>query len=144
MNIVRIIIVTAILVLLAYKTNYKVNGVVVYKGDKVSSNVIYNSNQKSIIVQHYFNIKVSSIGTKSIIYKASLIGVPKDYKPDGSWVSYASADVLESLRKASIPDIGDSVVVSTTLIEQIGYVLCFLLALIITICLDTFLIRTKP
>lgn len=144
MNIVRIIIVTLILVLLAYNTKYKVNGEVIYKGDKVSPNVMYNANQKSIIVQHYFNIKVSSIGTKSIIYKASLIGVPKDYKPDGSWVSYARADVLESLRKASIPDIGDSVVVSTTLIEQIGYVLCFLLALIISICLDTFLIRTKP
>lgn len=143
MNIVRIIIVTLILVLLAYNTKYKVTGAVIYKGDKVSSNVIYNSNQKSIIVQHYFNIKVSSIGTKSIIYKASLIGVPNDYKADGSWVSYASADILESLRNAIVPDIGDEVIVTTTLIEQIGYILCFLLALTISVGLDTFLIRTK-
>lgn len=143
MNIVRIIIVTLILVLVAYNTKYKVSGIVIYKGDKVSPNVIYNSNQKSIIVQHYFNIKVSSIGTKSIIYKASLIGVPNDYKTDGSWVSYASTDVLESLRNADIPDIGDDIIVTTTLIEQIGYVLCLLLALAISVSLDTFLIRTK-
>ena len=143
MNIVRIIIVTLILVLVAYNTKYKVSGIVIYKGDKVSPNVIYNANQKSIIVQHYFNIKVSSIGTKSIIYKASLIGVPNDYKTDGSWVSYASTDVLESLRNADIPDIGDDIIVTTTLIEQIGYVLCLLLALAISVSLDTFLIRTK-
>lgn len=143
MNIVRIIIVTLILVLLAYNTKYKVTGAVIYKGDKVSSNVIYNSNQKSIIVQHYFNIKVSSIGTKSIIYKASLIGVPNDYKADGSWVSYASADILESLRNAIVPDIGDEVIVTTTLIEQIGYILCFLTSFVIAVCLDTLLIRTK-
>lgn len=108
-------------------------------GEVASKNTYWEGSQQYVIVRQYFNAKVSSFESKTITLKAFEVGVPDDYSRDGSWISYASKDVLDAMRRTRKPNVGDSVMVDTTINEQLGLCNSFIVALCVALTLTLLL-----